>query len=193
MGTVLLVAQGLFASVFIIRIFLGRPAPANAKAPRAQGTRTAPRARTLLVLHAIGIAVVSLGISHTFVARHRTFNASLSVLVGLGCLTAASVLAAWALRVFRSWRLLARLDAGHTLCVEGPYRYVRHPIYLAMDLWATGSALACPSAATILGAIVVFVGSELRARAEEKLLTRVFGEDYRAYASRTRRLLPGIY
>jgi protein-S-isoprenylcysteine O-methyltransferase Ste14 len=145
------------------------------------------------MLHVVGIAVVALGISNTFAARQRSFNASLSVLVGLGCLTAASVLAAWALRVFRSWRLLARLDAGHTLCVEGPYRYVRHPIYLAMDLWATGSALACPSAATILGAIVVFVGSELRARAEEKLLTRVFGEDYRAYASRTRRLLPGIY
>jgi protein-S-isoprenylcysteine O-methyltransferase Ste14 len=98
-----------------------------------------------------------------------------------------------ALRVFTSWRLLARLDAGHALCVDGPYRFVRHPIYLAMDLWAVGSALTCPTAATIAGAAVIFVGSDLRARAEEGFLVAVFGDEYRAYAARVRRLLPGVY
>jgi protein-S-isoprenylcysteine O-methyltransferase Ste14 len=193
MGVVLLVAQGVFLSVFIVRALFGRRALANDGAARAQATRTAPRAGALLMLHAIGIGLVSLGIAQTFVAQRDRFLASLRVLVGLGCVVAASALAAWALRVFRSWRLLARVDAGHGLCIEGPYRLVRHPIYLAMDLWAVGSALTCPAPAAITGMVIVFLGSDLRARAEEQLLLDVFGDDYRSYAARVRRVLPGIY
>ncbi len=141
----------------------------------------------------VGIALVSLGITQAFLSRQARFPASPRVILGLGILLTASALAMWALRVFTSWRLLARLDVGHALCVDGPYRFVRHPIYLAVDLWALGSALAFPGAATLVGAGAVFVGGDLRSRAEERLLTEVFGDDYRAYAARARRLLPGIY
>ncbi len=77
--------------------------------------------------------------------------------------------------------------------VDGPYQIVRHPIYLAMDLWALGSTLTCPAAVTLVGAAVIFIGGELRARAEERLLLEVFGETYRAYAGRVRRPVPGVY
>jgi protein-S-isoprenylcysteine O-methyltransferase Ste14 len=139
------------------------------------------------------VALVSLGISQAFASHHGRLPGGPRVVAGLGLLVAASVLAGWALRVFSSWRLLAQLDVGHALCIEGPYRFVRHPIYLAMDLWAVGSALACPVAAALVGAVVIFVGGDLRARAEERLLTAVFGDQYTAYMARVRRLLPGIY
>jgi protein-S-isoprenylcysteine O-methyltransferase Ste14 len=193
MGKVLLAAEVLFLVVFMVRAAFGRRLPGGTGAPQAQGTRTAPRARALLVFHAVGIVLVSLGINDAFAARGGTFPASLRVVVSVACLVAASTLAGWSLRVFRSWRLLARLDAGHRLCAEGPYKYVRHPIYLAVNLWAVGSALACPSPATLLGAVVVVMSNDLRGRAEEQLLETVFGEQYRTYSARTRRLLPGIY
>jgi protein-S-isoprenylcysteine O-methyltransferase Ste14 len=41
--------------------------------------------------------------------------------------------------------------------------------------------------------VLMVIGSDLRARAEEKLLKDVFGASYREYSSRTRRFLPGIY
>jgi protein-S-isoprenylcysteine O-methyltransferase Ste14 len=37
------------------------------------------------------------------------------------------------------------------------------------------------------------LGGDLRSRAEEKLLTEVFGADYVAYMKRTWRMVPGIY
>jgi protein-S-isoprenylcysteine O-methyltransferase Ste14 len=40
----------------------------------------------------------------------------------------------------RQWSLEARVLEGHRLIVEGPYRYVRHPIYAAMP-WPFGRQL----------------------------------------------------
>jgi protein-S-isoprenylcysteine O-methyltransferase Ste14 len=147
----------------------------------------------LLLFHAAGIALVSLGITRTFVFLGSRFPVDLRTLLGLGAVLLASALAMWALRVFASWRLLAHVDVGHALCLEGPYRFVRHPIYLALDLWALGSALTCPNALTIAGAVGVIIGSDLRSRVEERLLAEVFGDQYRSYAARVRRLLPGVY
>ncbi len=62
-----------------------------------------------------------------------------------------------------------------------------------MALWALGTALACPGSATIVGAAVIVIGTDLRSRAEERLMVEVFGDEYRDYMARTRRLVPGIY
>jgi len=37
------------------------------------------------------------------------------------------------------------------------------------------------------------VGSDLRGRAEERLLEETFGAPYREYCGRVRRFIPGIY
>jgi protein-S-isoprenylcysteine O-methyltransferase Ste14 len=37
------------------------------------------------------------------------------------------------------------------------------------------------------------LGSDLRGRAEEKLLARAFGDSYSSYRARTRRFVPNIY
>jgi protein-S-isoprenylcysteine O-methyltransferase Ste14 len=124
MGSLLLALEGLFLGVFIVRAAVGRPAPPERGAPRARETRTAPGARALLAFHGVGIVLVSLGIAATFRSERGRFPVSARVVLGLAILLAASVLAGWALRVFTSWRLLARLDAGHALCEDGPYRHV---------------------------------------------------------------------
>jgi len=106
---------------------------------------------------------------------------------------AAAALLAWALLVFRSWRLLARIERGHQLCTTGPFRLVRHPIYLAFTLLAVGTFLWAPTVLVLVGVALVALTGDLRARTEERLLCEVFGDEYRQYQGRVPRTIPGLY
>jgi protein-S-isoprenylcysteine O-methyltransferase Ste14 len=110
--------------------------------------------------------------------------------VGAAAILAGAAIAAWALVVFDSWRILAKLEPDHRLCTRGPYRFVRNPIYLACDLLAIGSFLWVPTWETLAGVFLMHLGGELRARTEERLLDSAFGEEYRGYRERTGRFLP---
>jgi protein-S-isoprenylcysteine O-methyltransferase Ste14 len=111
-----------------------------------------------------------------------------------GCLLA---LAGSAL-VFRSrtelgpaWSLVPAADPRAGLVATGPYRFVRHPIYLGLTLLAAGVALAfgnLPALITVLCGIVPTFA--WRARAEESLLRRTFGQRYEAYRQRTKMIIP---
>jgi protein-S-isoprenylcysteine O-methyltransferase Ste14 len=191
-GIPFLLAQALFLGVFVFRAARRRREAATS-ASRAQAPRAAPGARALLAFHCFGVVLVLLGMFQIVAGWRARVPLTLRYGLAIALVLAASALAMWALRVFTSWRLLAHVDAGHALCTSGPYRFVRHPIYAAMDLWALGSAIACPALAAVVGLVVIVVGSDLRCRAEETLLTDVFGDEYRDYMGRVRRLLPGMY
>lgn len=78
----------------------------------------------------------------------------------------------------------------HTLVTGGPYRWVRHPFYLAMLL---GSATVALLAANWFFAVVgawVFALLALRSRKEEALLLARFGDEYQRYRHRTGRFVP---
>jgi protein-S-isoprenylcysteine O-methyltransferase Ste14 len=70
---------------------------------------------------------------------------------------------------------------------------VRHPIYAGLDLLALGSALWIPSVTMWVAFVLMAIGSDLRGRAEERLLELGFGETYRDYCRRTSRFVPGVY
>lgn len=67
------------------------------------------------------------------------------------------------------------------LVADGPYRYVRNPLYLGTILLAVGYA----SMASRLGALVLIVGNVLFAARliglEQATLVETQGESYRAY------------
>jgi protein-S-isoprenylcysteine O-methyltransferase Ste14 len=90
-----------------------------------------------------------------------------------------------------NWSGIVELAQGHRLVEEGPYRYVRHPMYSAF--FVMGFGLLLLSANWLLG--VVHLGAVTgmyRARVddEEALMSEHFGDAYRAYLARTGRLLP---
>jgi protein-S-isoprenylcysteine O-methyltransferase Ste14 len=94
----------------------------------------------------------------------------------------------------KQWAIAARLVEGHKLITEGPYAYVRNPIYTGMFgmLIATGLAME-HWIATIVAVIIFAVGLVIRVRTEEKLLRAAFGEEFEDYAKRVPAVLPGIY
>jgi protein-S-isoprenylcysteine O-methyltransferase Ste14 len=93
----------------------------------------------------------------------------------------------------RQWALQAQVVEGHKLIVEGPYRWMRNPIYTAMLGMMIATGLAFATSYMLLGAIVVHLaGIATRVRTEEKLLAERFGEEFQAYKRRVPALLPHL-
>jgi len=92
-----------------------------------------------------------------------------------------------------AWSFVPKADQGTELVTTGPYRLVRHPIYLGLALLVMGEALAFASWPALMivlfGIVPTFVW---RARAEEKLLRRTFGERYVLYQQRAKMLIPYV-
>jgi protein-S-isoprenylcysteine O-methyltransferase Ste14 len=87
-----------------------------------------------------------------------------------------------------------RVKVGHILVMEGPYRTVRHPGYAGFVLMALGLAIGyCSVLGLAAIPVLLLPGLAYRMRVEEKLLTDRFGEEYRTYARRTKKLIPGIW
>jgi protein-S-isoprenylcysteine O-methyltransferase Ste14 len=187
-----------FYALFLIRKASGAAPPASSPSPAAPtpaGDAPAdPHARRLIALHALAFFVFYFGLGRTVFPRRAAplLFASHPAAGGAIIVLGAAVLA-WTLVVFRSWRLLARIDAGHELCTTGPFHLVRHPIYLSLDLLALGTAIWVPGPIVLLGAVLVVIAGDVRARAEERLLERVFGAAYREYRERVARTIPGLY
>jgi protein-S-isoprenylcysteine O-methyltransferase Ste14 len=90
-----------------------------------------------------------------------------------------------------AWSFAPKADQSTGLITSGPYRLVRHPIYLGLALLALGQAVAFGSWPALFIALLGIVPTlAWRARAEEKLLSRTFGESYEVYRQRTRMIVP---
>ena len=159
----------------------------------SQQETTAPFSRALLAVHMLAFAVMYFGIANAVLPRRVPVWFHGQRVVGSMVIASGAVLVTWALVHFRSWRFRAKLDEGHQLATGGPFRIVQHPIYMGLDLLALGTALWVPTTLVWIGFVLMGVGSDLRARAEEALLERAFGHSYREYTARTRRFVPGIY
>jgi protein-S-isoprenylcysteine O-methyltransferase Ste14 len=78
----------------------------------------------------------------------------------------------------------------HTLITHGPYRWVRHPFYDVAFLATLCLSLVSASWLIALLGFAVFAMLATRTRIEEQKLLERFGEEYRAYKSRTGKFLP---
>jgi protein-S-isoprenylcysteine O-methyltransferase Ste14 len=81
---------------------------------------------------------------------------------------------------------------ARTLITGGPYRIVRHPLYLAEEIAVIGVLIHVAWYAAIPFMLVHLALQIRRMRYEETLLRSVFPE-YGDYARRTARLIPGIW
>ena len=76
------------------------------------------------------------------------------------------------------------LEKSREVTTSGPYRWVRHPLYVGSTVLALGVVIAAQS--YVLGALAaLYLGTTISAaiRTEEAFLRRTFGDDYDRYAS----------
>lgn len=92
-----------------------------------------------------------------------------------------------------SWRIGVDETERTELVTRGWFARVRNPIFSGMLLAVTGLALLVPSALALGAAVTAMVGLELQVRrVEEPHLLATHGEDYRRWAARTGRFVPGV-
>ena len=92
------------------------------------------------------------------------------------------------------WSVSLELRENHRLITQGVYRYVRHPMYSALFLYAIGQALVLPNWIAGPSYLVTFgILFALRIGAEERMMLETFGDEYSAYMARTKLLVPGVW
>ena len=80
----------------------------------------------------------------------------------------------------------------HVLVTTGPYRFVRHPFYVASALAFLANALATANWFIALMGGLAMTLLVVRTAIEEEHLVRRFGEDYRWYMRQTGRFFPRL-
>lgn len=86
-----------------------------------------------------------------------------------------------------------RTSEGQKLVRSGPYRFIRHPVYLGLILVFFSAPIAWASAYGVLLALPTVPLLLRRIGLEEKAMVLRFGDEYAAYAQRSKRLIPLVY
>ena len=152
-------------------------------------TRRLPERKTSGVLPRIA-AVVGSNSGFAFLFLQRVQQSPWMLTVSTSIITVGLAGSIFALASLgKSFSILPQ---ARGLVTEGPYRFVRHPLYLAEQVTTFG--IMCSFAQP--GAFLVALGSLgvqiYRMHCEERVLADTYKE-YDAYIARTSRLIPGIY
>lgn len=99
----------------------------------------------------------------------------------------------WCYRTLgNSWRIGVNKKERTVLVQNGPYRFVRHPIYSFQILILIGVACLLPTLFSFLLIALHFISSAIKAADEETYLIQTHGNGYKEYYERTGRFLPKL-
>ena len=137
-----------------------------------------------------GVALLSANLGFAFVLLPRVPQPPL--LLGVTTGIAVLGLAASIYCAANLGRAFSILPQARGFVSDGPYRFVRHPLYLAEQVTTFGICFQFLQPWALLIALASLALQIARMAYEEQVLGETFPE-YRAYAARTARLIPGIY
>jgi hypothetical protein len=105
-------------------------------------------------------------------------------LAGLG-------IAAWArVHLGKNWSDKVVIQAGHQLIRTGPYAHLRHPIYSGVLLGVLGTAAVVGEWRGAIAFLLLLTNYAIKARKEDRLLAKNFGNDFLLYKQDAGFLLP---
>lgn len=111
-------------------------------------------------------------------------------LVGVSLQAAGMAFVVYSLSVLR--RSFGVAPQVRELVRHGPYRFIRHPLYVGEVVALTGAVLVGPSWQKLVILVVTAAIQVYRAIQEERLMSR-HDEEYAQYMKVTSRFLPGVF
>jgi protein-S-isoprenylcysteine O-methyltransferase Ste14 len=91
-----------------------------------------------------------------------------------------------------SWRIGIDRGAKLGLITDGLYGFCRNPVYLGLLIMAIGYALMLPTLLSLALAGIDYAAMRRQIADEESYLLLIYGDEYRRYASKVGRFLPGF-
>jgi len=141
---------------------------------------------SLNVLSALAVFILSFLMRYQFPLDIRTAKIAGLVLVYTGM-----ALAAWATFYIKGAVFGMVEETRGILVKNGPYRLVRHPVYLALTVAILGIPVSLGSWPGLVAVFLLFLPTEIyRAKLEDKALALKFGKEWEEYAGKTRFMLP---
>lgn len=114
--------------------------------------------------------------------------------VGAGLLAASVVLGAWTLTVNRlgNFNVIPEPKEGGHMVTQGPYQWIRHPMYTSLLLFAAALAIVIDGwwAWYTWGGLLVVLW--FKSEVEEHFLIKHYPQ-YIVYRQRSRRFVPGVW
>lgn len=186
-----LIAVAAGAAVFFA--LLVRRSVAASAAPEKAG-RKSGLSRLGILVQMVAFALTGYGPVRATLPPGSAGAVAQAVAIAAMMASAAWLFAAATRAMGANWSLAARTRVDHDLVTHGIFARLGHPIYAGMALFLAAEAVALGHEPSLLATIPMFaVGTAIRVREEERLLSAQFGAAYEDYAARVRRFVPGVF
>jgi protein-S-isoprenylcysteine O-methyltransferase Ste14 len=159
------------------------------------GTLNRDRLSRYVIIGAMLLAFALAGLATNLPAFDVAFARSQLFYCGLLLMLAGLLFRAYAIRQLgRYFVPEVAIQPGQRVIDRGLYRHLRHPSYTGTFLTILGFGLALTNGLS-LAILLILPGLAyyFRMRVEEAALLEAFGEEYRAYMRRTKRIIPFVY
>ena len=165
-----------------------------ARVPAAPLSQSAPVTRLWIIVQGIGIGIAGFGPIDVALDPMSAAAIGEATTVALLMVGAVGLFDAVSRAMGANWAIVAQTRSDHVLVQNGPFRWVRNPIYVALGLFMVAMAIAFGHWRNLVVAAPLYaIGTWMRVAREEALLRTQFGAAYDDYAARVKRFVPGLF
>ena len=145
-----------------------------------------------MVLATLTLVGLVLGIFKIGTFEYSSSNYTLR-LIGLAVYLVFSWVQVWAYKTLgENYSQEIVVFKNHKLVVKGPFKFVRHPQYISQILMDLGASIAVMSYIILPIALFQIPFIIFRATIEDKLMNKHFGDEFKAYKTKSGFMIPFI-